>query len=162
MFQAEPQSLDGTLQSGGVGLVKSESLSFQELASFDSFALSLFTQRTIVPSSELIFIVPSGFTVTNQNQGVLHAKLRVGGRAGRGANLVPVAVATQNREQKKILVSTLIKHPLFLCKRNDSYHLPNSISQKGVLAGECRSCGRQGDKAEKGKGKIHLDQLILF
>jgi hypothetical protein len=69
-FQYNPKSLDGSFQSTCVGLIKCKSFRSKQSASLVRFLLALGRERTIVPSSKAIFIVPRRLAMTNQNERV--------------------------------------------------------------------------------------------
>ena len=73
-FKNDPKSLDGTLKSGSVRNVEGVAGVLQQFGTIISFFESLFTQRTIVPSREAVFVVPGRFTVSNKHKRVLHVQ----------------------------------------------------------------------------------------
>lgn len=80
------QTLDRTLQKRHVSNVELDSFLGNELTRFGHFFVSLGTKRTIVPSGKLVFQIPCGLSVTDQDEGVL-----VGGLdAGKAAILIQV------------------------------------------------------------------------
>ena len=75
-LEDDPESLDGTLKSGSVRNVEGIPGILQQFGTGVSFSKPLFTQRTIIPSGETVFVVPGRFTVSDQNKGVLHVQAR--------------------------------------------------------------------------------------
>lgn len=75
LFQHMPESANGTLQKRSEGDIGDDSFLLDQLPGLGNFLVSLGTQRTIIPSSELILKIPGRFSVSHQNQGVLISNL---------------------------------------------------------------------------------------
>lgn len=60
-------SLDGALQHTSVSDIELEALLFQHLAGFDCLLNSLFRERDVVPTCEAVLSVPSGLSVSHED-----------------------------------------------------------------------------------------------
>ena len=78
LFKDVPQGPDGTFEQRREGNVCLDALGGDELSTLDGLTMSLFTQRTIVPSREDVLQVPRRFTMPDQDQRVLVSSLDSG------------------------------------------------------------------------------------
>lgn len=67
LLEGIPQGSDGTLQERGVGDVELEVVLVQKLASSLSLLSALGGKRAIIPTSELILVVPGGLSVSEKH-----------------------------------------------------------------------------------------------
>lgn len=65
LLQNMPQGSDCTLQERGKRNVCRQSFLLDKLPSFDDFFVALWGERAVIPACELVFQIPSGFTVAN-------------------------------------------------------------------------------------------------
>mmetsp|Transcript_29080 Transcript_29080/g.79827 ORF Transcript_29080/g.79827 Transcript_29080/m.79827 type:complete len:215 (-) Transcript_29080:155-799(-) len=75
LFQHVPQGANGALQERSKGNLGFQSFLGNQLTSLHDFLLSLVGQGAIVPAGELVFEIPCGFSVTDQDQSVLVGRL---------------------------------------------------------------------------------------
>jgi hypothetical protein len=74
-FQDMPQCTNGTSQQRRMRDIGFEAFGLEQLTRLNDFFMTLGAQRTIVPSGKLVFQVPSGFSVSDQDQGMLFGSL---------------------------------------------------------------------------------------
>mmetsp|Transcript_7598 Transcript_7598/g.22264 ORF Transcript_7598/g.22264 Transcript_7598/m.22264 type:complete len:374 (-) Transcript_7598:147-1268(-) len=84
LFEDVPEGSDGTLLHGGKGDVGLDSGLADELSSLGGLDVSGVTERTIVPSGELVSEVPGRFSVSDEDQGGLVGLLGGGVAATEG------------------------------------------------------------------------------
>ena len=75
LFQNMPQGANGTLKERSKGNISLNSFLLDQLSGLGNFLVSLRTQRTIIPSGELVFKIPGRFSVSDQHQSVLVSNL---------------------------------------------------------------------------------------
>lgn len=81
-----PKSTNGSLKEGSKGDVRNDSFGFDELSSLNDFLGTLRGERTVIPTSELVFKVPCRFTVSHKDQSVLIGSLN----GSKAVNVVEV------------------------------------------------------------------------
>jgi hypothetical protein len=86
LFQHLPQRTNRTLQKRRVSNINLNAFLGNKLTCFFHFFDTLGAERAIVPSSELVFQIPSTLTVAYQNEGVLVGSLDGRKAAIRGEN----------------------------------------------------------------------------
>jgi len=65
------EGADGTTEKGGVCYIRFDSGGFDKLTCLGYFLDSLGGERAVIPPGEFVFEVPGGFSVADEDEGVL-------------------------------------------------------------------------------------------
>ena len=64
--EGQPEGADGAFEHRGIGDIEFEAGLFEHAAGFACFGSAFFSQVDVHPAGEAVFLVPGGFTVTEQ------------------------------------------------------------------------------------------------
>ena len=165
LFKNVPEGANSSLQKRGKCNVGLNPLCLDELTSLDDFFVSLGGERTVIPSSELVFKIPSGFSVSHKDQCVLISSLyeniakigcfgRVGGVSLPNKDHVPftkIMYLSPLPAPNKISIILETKNPQTLVTFDINVHL-------GGLPASEQSTG--GYQTGRGNGKHRCNKRL--